>query len=112
MCKAHAEAERSLARELEGRPFEIVFVDADTELAVALRAVSALRLPGTQLWAGPEGTDGPLPASLRVASWPLFLLVDGDGVVRWRSHRFDGLREVVLRCVARAETAATSGRAR
>ncbi|MBK8977700.1 MAG: hypothetical protein IPM29_17475 [Planctomycetes bacterium] len=63
-------------------------------------------LPGTQLWAGPKGTAGPLPEALMVPSWPFFLLVDAEGVVRWRSHRFDGLPETAQRWVEAAERAA------
>ena len=92
---------------MEGRPFEFVAISVDENLELARRTASKLKLPGTQLWAGPKGTAGPLPEALQVPSWPFFLLVDADGVVRWRSHRFDGLPEAVERAVAAAAKPAT-----
>jgi hypothetical protein len=48
---------------------------------------------------------------LQVPSWPFFLLVDAEGVVQWRSHRFDGIEAAVERCV-RAAAANQTGRRR
>ena len=83
--------ERSLVKNLAGKPFAIVGVNSDKELEEIRGAVKAKNLTWRSFWNGKEGTLGPISRKWRVQSWPTTYLLDADGVIRYKNLRGDQL---------------------
>jgi hypothetical protein len=92
--------ERSLVAEWKDKPFAIVGVNSDQDLA-ALKP----RLAWRSFWNGPEGTAGPIAKAWHVSGWPTVYVIDHEGVIRHKGHGGPGMDEALRACLAKAEAA-------
>ena len=79
--------ERSLVTELKDKPFVIVGVNSDGDLAKLKPRLEAERITWRSFWNGPEGTSGPISKRWGVSGWPTLYLIDAEGKIR---HKFVG----------------------
>ena len=100
--------ERSLVEELKGKPFAIIGVNSDEDLAKLKPRLLAESITWRSFWNGPEGTTGPIAKDWHVSGWPTVYVIDHDGVIRHKGHGGDGgveMEKVLRQCVAAAEKA-------
>ena len=89
-------------KNVAGRPFVIVGVNSDKDRARARQAVESEHLDWPNVWAGPAGTSGPIPARWNIRAWPTLYVIDQRGVIRHRGHG-EGLEQILERWVRAAE---------
>lgn len=80
-CKRMYPGERAMVENLKDRPFALLGVHCESE-----RVLEKLVNDKTVTWRSwADGEDGPIVANWRVDGFPTMILVDHDGVIRWRS---------------------------
>ena len=79
-------------QQFEGQPFTYVGVNSDKDRHKAAKMARDHQLDWVNVWCGPEGTSGPLPASWGVIRWPSTFLLDRAGRIRYRDLRGEELQ--------------------
>ncbi|MBM4060235.1 MAG: redoxin domain-containing protein [Planctomycetes bacterium] len=99
--------ERSLVEEMQQKPFAIVGVNSDEDLAKLRPRLAAEKITWRSFWNGPEGTKGPIAAAWHVTGWPTVYVIDHEGVIRHKGHGSPptAMDRVLRECVAKAEAA-------
>jgi len=77
--------EKELAARWKDRPFALVGINSDQGGSEALR--KRLEENGMTWRNAVEGsTSGPIASEWNVRGWPTLVVIDGEGVIRWRGH--------------------------
>lgn len=97
--------ERSLVAEWKDKPFAIVGVNSDKDLAKLKPRLLEEQITWRSFWNGEQGTDGPIAKAWHVGGWPTTYVIDHQGVIRHKSHNGPGLDAALKECLARAEAA-------
>ena len=97
--------ERSLVKEMEGRPFALLGVNSDEDLD-ALKVRMAEENITWRSWRNGGSTRGPISTAWNVSGWPTIYLIDHEGVIRHRDLRDEALEEAIHALVERAEATA------
>ena len=95
--------ERSLVKNMQGRPFAIIGVNSDRDLEKLRKTVQEEEITWRSFWNGPEGTGGPISSLWNVQGWPTIYIIDHNGIIRDKNKRGDDLDRVLERLVAEAE---------
>ena len=98
--------ERSLVKRLEGRPFAIVGVNSDDDLAALQPILAQQGITWRSFWNGPKGTDGTISKRWNLRGWPTLVLIDHEGVIveRWLGAPGDEVLDAAIdACVERAK---------
>jgi hypothetical protein len=97
--------ERSLVKELKGRPFSIVGVNSDSK-----DRLKELVKDGTTLWRNFTNVqaDGKISTAWGVRGWPTLYLIDHNGVIKHKGLRGDRMEKAIKEMVAEAEAAKCS----
>ena len=82
--------ERSLVKQLAGKPFALIGVNSDADLETARKAIKDKELNWRSFWNGPEGTQGPISTEWGVRSWPTLYVLDEKGVIRFKPRAGEG----------------------
>ncbi len=80
--------ERSLVKQLEGKPFVLLGVNSDPRNH--LRDVIKKEKMTWRSWWDGGSTSGPIATAWAVEGWPTLVLVDGKGMIRQRYVGFPG----------------------
>jgi hypothetical protein len=94
--------ERSLVQRLKNRPFRLLGVNTDKDVAKA-RAVA--RQKGLTWPSFYDGSDGPIATRWNVSGFPTIYVVDHEGIIRFRRVGAGSLDAVVDPLVEAAERA-------
>ena len=94
--------ERSLVKQLTGKPFALIGVNSDDEIEVARKAVEKLEINWRSFWNGEKGTFGPIATKWNVASWPTTYLIDAKGIIRYKNLKGEKLDEAIEKLMAEA----------
>ncbi len=94
--------ERSLVKQLAGKPFALIGVNSDDEIEVARKAVEELNINWRSFWNGEKGTFGPIATKWNIASWPATFLIDVKGNIRYKDLRGEKLDEAIEKLMAEA----------
>ena len=94
--------ERSLVKQLAGKPFALIGVNSDKEIEVAREAVDDLNINWRSFWNGEKGTFGPIAVEWNIESWPAIYLIDAKGVIRYKDVRGEELDEALEKLMAEA----------
>jgi hypothetical protein len=86
---------------MEGRPFVLLGVNGDHEVQTIQQVGLRDHLPWRNWWNG--GSHGPLTEIYAVKSWPTTLVLDADGVVRYRGLYGEQLDRAVEALVRETE---------
>ena len=87
--------ERSLVRQLAGKPFSIIGVNSDKSLDEIRETIAEKELTWRSFWNGADGTKGPISTDWCVRSWPTIYVIDKDGVIRYKHVRGRLLDEAI-----------------
>ena len=101
--------ERSLVEKLKDKPFALIGVNSDPDKAKLKKRMAEEKITWRSFWSGPQGTDGPIPKTWNVHSWPTVFVLDGKGVIRHKNLRDEALGEAVEKLLKEAEPAAKTG---
>jgi hypothetical protein len=72
--------ERSLVKKMDGKPFALVGVNSDTDLAELKKALEKEHITWRSFSNG--GTSGPIAAAWNVHAWPTLYLIDHQGIIK------------------------------
>ncbi len=100
--------ERSLVNKLAGKPFALLGVNSDKDLAAMRAKYPDEQITWRSFWCGPDGTRGPIPTRWNVRGWPTLYLLDHAGVIRhkWVGNPGDKVLDAAIdELVAAAEAA-------
>jgi hypothetical protein len=81
------EHERSLVKRLESKPFALVGVNSDKNRTELKKVLKTEKITWRSFWNGKNGTDGPISKEFKVRGWPTLLVIDANGVIR---YKFEG----------------------
>ena len=87
--------ERSLVRNLSGKPFAIIGVNSDKDRDKIREIVKEKKITWRSFWNGEEGTGGPISKRWCVRGWPTTYLIDKDGVIRYKNVRGKSLDKAI-----------------
>jgi hypothetical protein len=79
--------ERSLVKQLAGKPFALIGVNSDADREKIRQIVKEKNITWRSFWNGPDGTGGPISTRWNVSGWPTIYVLDGEGVIRYRDVR-------------------------
>jgi hypothetical protein len=100
--------ERSLVARLADKPFSLIGVNSDKDLAAVRPKFADEQITWRSFWCGTEGTRGAIPTQWNVRGWPTLYVIDHEGVIRhkWLGNPGDKvLDEAIDALVAKAEAA-------
>ncbi len=91
-------------KRLAAEPFALVGVNSDRERA---EAAEAMRANGLVWPSFHDGQGGPIARAWRIRGWPTIVLIDADGIIRFRSVGAD--ESVIEHALAALIAAAKAG---
>ena len=87
--------ERSLVKRLANKPFALIGVNSDRDLAKLRPRLKEENISWRSFWNGPKGTSGPISAKWGVRGWPTIYILDHKGVIRFKGPRGEKMDEAV-----------------
>src|SRR5262249_5833181 len=87
--------ERSLVKRLESSPFALIGINSDKDREKLKKVLEDEKITWRSFWNGPKGTQGPISQAWHVQGWPTIFVLDGDGVIRYREVRGEGMDHAV-----------------
>ena len=94
--------ERSLVKQLAGKPFALIGVNSDEDIEVARKSVEDLNINWRSFWNGEKGTLGPIATKWDIYSWPTTYLIDSKGIIRYKNLRGEELDEAIEKLMSEA----------
>jgi len=88
-CVSMHPHERQLVERLAGQPFRLVEINSDESAEVVRKKMETAGLPWRCVH---DGMEGPISKAWLVESWPVFVLIDKQGVIRRRANDAPGER--------------------
>ena len=79
--------ERSLVKQLAGKPFALIGVNSDRDLDALKPVLEEQNITWRSFWNGPEGTGGPISKKWNVSGWPTIYVIDAEGKIRYKNSR-------------------------
>ena len=92
-CRGMYPQERNLVAQQKDKPFALVSVDTDKDLATLKKSITDGEVTWRCWWDG--GTDGPITTRWGVISFPSIFVLDNSGVIRFKDLRGDDLDRAV-----------------
>lgn len=86
--------ERSLVKRLEGKPFALLGINSDRDRDQLKKDMEKEQITWRSWWDG-GSTNGPIAKAWHVRAWPTIYVVDGKGVIRYKSVRGHAMDEAV-----------------
>jgi peroxiredoxin len=102
-CRAMFPQERSLASRLEHRPFALLGVNTDLDLADVRRRCSEEKVTWRSWWDGGD-TGNPISLAWKIRFWPSVFVIDREGLIRYRNIRGKSLEIAVDSLMLEAES--------
>ena len=87
--------ERSLVKRLANKPFALIGVNSDRDLAKLRPRLEEENISWRSFWNGPKGTGGPISAKWGVSGWPTIYILDHKGVIRFKGLRGEKMDKAV-----------------
>ncbi len=94
--------ERSLVKNLAGKPFALIGVNSDSNLESLKPVLEKENITWRSFWNGPEGTGGPIAKAWNVRGWPTIYVLDAEGKIRYRDVRGEQLDKALETLLAEA----------
>ncbi len=101
-CRAMYPYERKLVEKFKNQPFALIGVNSDS-LERCKKSQRESDLMWRTVWDGGT-TNGPVATVFRVHNWPTIVVIDADGVIKYRAEGLDErkLDRVLERCIQSA----------
>ena len=87
--------ERSLVKRLANKPFALIGVNSDKDLAKLRPRLKEENISWRSFWNGPQGTRGPISTRWNVRGWPTIYVIDHEGVIRYKNTRGEAMDKAV-----------------
>ena len=87
-CMQLVPVERALTERMKGRPFAMIGVNGDGNLADARRAVEHEKMTWPSFWNGKDGPNGPISSAWNVSGWPTVYVIDAVGIIRFKDEGY------------------------
>ena len=91
-CRGLYPVEQALSVEYANRPFTLFSINSDKQRDLLRKVVNAEKITWPVIWDG-GGTQGPLATQWNVKGWPLVVLIDHQGRIR---YKFRGAPEAAV----------------
>jgi thiol-disulfide isomerase/thioredoxin len=103
-CMAMVPDERKLVERMAGKPFALIGINSDKDLARARLVAAKEKIT----WASFRDGDmpGPIAKTWNVQSWPTVYVLDRKGVIRYRNVRGQDLADAVDKLLGQSRLAA------
>jgi hypothetical protein len=92
--------ERSLVKRMQGRPFALIGVNADSKQEEARKRVEKEGINWRSFW---DGQGGSIVKDYRVRYFPTIYVLDTNGVIRYRDVRDTAMDRAVDELLREAE---------
>jgi hypothetical protein len=106
--------ERSLVTKFAGKPFVIIGVNSDKNLAAVKPKFVQEKITWRSFWCGEDGGGGPIPTAWNIAGWPTLVMIDAKGVIRQRwlgsPDRVEDIDDLIATCIGEGEGADKPGK--
>ncbi len=105
--------ERSLVKKMADKPFALIGVNSDVDLAELKKVLQKEEITWRSFWNGKQGTGGPISAEWNVQAWPTLYVIDHKGMIRhkWLGSPGDEvLDKAIEKLVEEAEKDARFGK--
>jgi len=73
--------ERSLVKNMEGKPFALIGVNSDKDRDELKKVLEEEKITWRSFWNG-GSTTGPISSQWNVRGWPTLYVIDHNGVIR------------------------------
>ena len=80
--------ERSLVKQLAGKPFALIGVNSDGDLDELREVIKEKKLTWRS-FQNDAGKDGVISDLWGIKGWPTIFIIDAEGVIRWKGHGGD-----------------------
>src|SRR5690242_13602252 len=97
--------ERSLVERLKDKPFALVGVNSDRDVAKLRPRLTAEKITWRSFWNGDKGVNGGIAAGFGVRAWPTIYILDANGVIRFMNRRGEAMDAAVDELLAEMEKA-------
>ena len=87
--------ERSLVKRLANKPFALIGINSDKDLAKLRPRLKEENISWRSFWNGPKGTGGPISAKWGVRGWPTIYILDHKGEIRFKGLRGEKMDKAV-----------------
>jgi hypothetical protein len=94
--------ERSLVKEMDGKPFSIVAVNSDSSKDELKKILAKEEITWPQFFDG-GGTSGPIATAWNVSGWPTIYVIDAKGVIRAKNLRDEALSKEIRALVVETQ---------
>ncbi|MAQ77534.1 MAG: hypothetical protein CMM19_00120, partial [Rhodospirillaceae bacterium] len=104
-CRMLLPFNRALVKEMEGRPFQLLGVNSDTDRIYARKVELAQKITWRSFWNG-GSRFGDISTQWAVEKWPVLYVIDAQGVVQMRSaggHNKEEIYKLIEKLVSEAE---------
>ena len=95
--------ERSLVKEMKNRPFALIGVNSDRDLAKIRKTVVEKELLWRSFQNQPEGAKDSISERWAVRGWPTIVVLDSQMRIVYRGHQGDRAIEKAKKLVAELE---------
>ena len=105
-CRMLLPFNRALVKEMEGRPFELLGVNSDTDRIYARKVELTQKISWRSFWNG-GSRFGDISTTWAVEKWPVLYVIDANGVVQMRSaggHNKEEIIKLIEKLVSETET--------
>jgi len=105
-CRMLLPFNRALVKEMEGRPFELLGVNSDTDRIYARKVELTQKISWRSFWNG-GSRFGDISTTWAVEKWPVLYVIDANGVVQMRSaggHNKDEILKLIEKLVSETES--------
>ena len=75
--------ERSLVKQLNGKPFALIGVNSDDDVEALRETVKEKKLTWRS-FQNEGGVDGRISDAWGIQGWPTVYIIDAEGVIRWK----------------------------
>ncbi len=82
--------ERALVKKLQDKPFALLGVNSDKDLASIQKIVKEKNITWRSFWNGEDGTSGPISKRWDVNGWPTVYIMDAKGNIRFINPQREG----------------------
>ncbi len=87
--------ERSLVRQLAGKPFTLLGINSDKDRSVLRKVLEQQQITWPNIYDG-SGASAKIAKDWNVSAWPTVYLIDHEGVIRYRDLEDEELQRAVL----------------
>ncbi len=90
--RSERENHHNVEEQVSGKQVKVIGINMDSKREKAKSVVEQIEFQGTTIL---EGRDGPIATAWNINSWPTVIVVDSDGVIRYRGHYSQELHQIL-----------------